>query len=334
MDFFNTLGQGINNVVGFFQPGKPTQDLPKGMVSPIPKSQIVPHQAPSAYQQAVNNVQNTAGAIGNGIHAIASFPGEIGGALSNFEHSLTQGFNRPQPQVQAQAPQRPITPTPTSAPGEEQFVADLVRKNGGNPAEYHQLYRQAINSPGWSGRYYGQPAPTATATPTPTPSPYQQAQTQFNVNSVPNTPLPTGINQALNYVSQFVPGGQDPRTYYPALADPQFMAGIMAADKQKPGLGNVLLMQAFHESTLGRNGNNAFGVLPGGEGSGRSAAFQSLADSLKYQLGPNVLGGGGNPNMNIMNEPGPLTARRLAQLYQSYNPEGAYIKQILAALQQ
>ncbi len=161
-------------------------------------------------------------------------------------------------------------------------------------------------------------APTPTSTPTPTP--------------IPNFQIPAGTDQAMKYIQANTPSGVDPTSYYPALADKNFMDKLAQADKQKPGIANALLMTAFHESTLGRNGNNIFGVLPGGETSGRNASFNSPADALDYQLGPNVLGGGANKNMAVMTEPGPLTSDRLQQLYQSYNPEGAYINPVIQAL--
>lgn len=148
----------------------------------------------------------------------------------------------------------------------------------------------------------------------------------------PNQPVPSGTGSAMKYIASQTPGGQDPTKYYKAFQDPNFLPKIAAADSIKPGLSNLLLLQAFHESTLGNASNNIFGNLPGGEGSGKTAAFASPSDAIDYQLGPNVLGGGANKNMDIVNDKNPLTLGRVQQLYQSYNPEGSYIDSMLQTL--
>ncbi len=152
-------------------------------------------------------------------------------------------------------------------------------------------------------------------------------------DSAPNDaqPVPTGIGLAMNYLKRQA-GGQNPTQYYKAFQDPDFLAKIQAADQKKPGVGNLLLMQAFNESTLGNKGANIFGVLPGGEESGQQAPALSPSDAVDYQTGSNVLGGGANKNMNIMGDKNPLTIGRIKQLYQSYNPEGAYLPSMLQAL--
>jgi hypothetical protein len=149
----------------------------------------------------------------------------------------------------------------------------------------------------------------------------------------PTQEVPGGTDLAMNFLKQKA-GGKDPIKYYKALQDPDFMNQIQTLDKQKPGMGNLLLMQGFYESTLGNsgNGNNVFGALPGGEESGQQAQFNSPSEALQYQVGKNVLGGGGNPNMNVMSDNKPLTLGRIQQLYQSYNPEGAYIQPLIQTL--
>ena len=142
--------------------------------------------------------------------------------------------------------------------------------------------------------------------------------------------IPSGTSQAMNYFQQKTPPGQETNQAFPVLGDQDFMAKIAEADKLRPGLGNLLLMQAFFESTLGRNTPNVFGVKPGGE----SRGFESPSAALDYQLGPQVLGGGANPNMNILNSQEPLTEQDIINLYQSYDPPGAYLQDMLAALQQ
>jgi hypothetical protein len=255
--------------------------------------------------------------------------GRQGGLIQAIQQFAAQ----PKPVTQAPIPapmtvQQKVTPTPY--PGEEAFVRDMVAKTHGTPEEYQKLYVQAVTSPNWTGKYYGGAQPQQ-ATPTPTPaSALQQA-----VLAAKDAPLPTGVDKALAYIKSLTPKSvQNLADYYPALRDPGFMQSILQADQQKPGIGNVLLLQAFHESTLGRanNGNNIFGALPGGEGNA-GAQFATPEDAFQYQVGPHMLGGGANPNMDVMDESGPLTSQRLVQLYKSYNPEGAYIQQILNALQ-
>lgn len=105
---------------------------------------------------------------------------------------------------------------------------------------------------------------------------------------------------------------------------------VVKAEKQRPGLGALLGLQAFFESTGGRSGNNLFGTKPGGNVS----QFASLEDAIDYQLSENVLGGGANPNMNVLNEEhkgAPLTVQRVRRLYDSYDPPGAYLDALLDA---
>lgn len=281
----------------------------------MPGLTVLGHGQPSAQPGGFQND------LANVFHSVSG----LGQGAQDVVHQFASFFNRPESQPQQQGQQ----PTPTQMPGQAAWVQMMQKQNPAqNAAYYNNLYRQAATAPG--GHYYNPnptsaPQPSPTGVPTRGPAPMQ----------VTNTPLPKGLSQSMNYLSTIVPRGTTPQDYFPALKDPTFMAGVQAADQAKPGLGNVLLLQALHESSLGRaqNGNNLFGALPGGEGSGRAASFPNYAAALQYQLGPNVLGGGGNKNMNIMNEPGPLTASRLQQLYQSYNPEGSYINNMLQVLQ-
>ena len=165
-------------------------------------------------------------------------------------------------------------------------------------------------------------APSATPTVTPTPSPEPTAA--------------PGIENVMAYLQSQMPqsNGQTPQEYYPALGNEDFMQGINEADKLRQGLASLLLLQSFNESTLGRANNqgNYFGTLPGGEGSGRASSFSSPSDALNYQLGPEVLGGGANPNMNILGENTPLTPSRVTSLYDSYNPNSPYLEELLKVL--
>lgn len=167
------------------------------------------------------------------------------------------------------------------------------------------------------------------ATPVATKAPLT-----FSKGSQPtfNKTIPTGTDQAMKVLQSKIPDGSAPQDYFPALADKEFMSKISEADKIRPGLGNLLLLQAFHESTLGRadNGNNLFGNIVGG----RPAKFPTYKDALDYQLGPNVLGGGANSNMHVTSDNTPLDTNRVRTLYKSYDPPGAYIDDLTKELTQ
>lgn len=135
--------------------------------------------------------------------------------------------------------------------------------------------------------------------------------------------IPSGTDSAFNYIRQNTfPQDTALEDYYPVLRDQNFMTDLKSQDQKRPGASNLLLMQAFLESTLGKNSSGLFGAKPGG----KTAHFASPSGALDYQVGPNMLGGGANPNMNIFNEGdnSPLTFDRLQRLYQSYDPPGAY----------
>ena len=160
-----------------------------------------------------------------------------------------------------------------------------------------------------------QPTPTPTPQPTPTPTP-----------SVPS--IPSGTNLALDYIRSKTPPGVTENQAFPVLGNQQFMTQVGESDKLKQGLSNLLLLQAFFESTMGRTTPNIFGVKPGGE----SKYFESPTAALEYQLGPNVLGGGANPNMNILQNDQPLTIEDITKLYSAYNPESYYLDNLLSIL--
>lgn len=180
-----------------------------------------------------------------------------------------------------------------------------------------------------------QNAPPATNQPS-TPPP---GATQNGIPIQPQNgpiPQPTAVPQGQNamaYIASQMPpsiqGSATPQDYYPALQSDQFMQQIGQADQQRQGLADLLLLQAFFESGLGRanNGNNVFGVMPpGGQG------FQSPEQAAAYQLSPAVLGGGANPNMNILSSNAPLTPQDVTQLYKSYDPASAYLQQLLSVM--
>jgi hypothetical protein len=200
-------------------------------------------------------------------------------------------------------PQEPVQQPQTLLPGEHEWVA-MQRQQGSHLSEpeLHALYHKGTSAPG--GHLYQPPT-----TPAPT--------------------VPPGTDLAMQVIQSEMPKGSRVEEYYPAFQDPGFMAKIQAADKIKPGLANLLLLQAFHESTLGRGGNAIFGAKPGGE----AANFTSPSAAVDYQLGPSMLGGGGNPkNMDLVHDQSPLTADRVRQLYSSYDPQGAYLPMLLQEL--
>jgi hypothetical protein len=201
------------------------------------------------------------------------------------------------------APQEPVQQPQTLLPGEHQWVAQQ-RQQGSHfsEPELHALYQRATTAPG--GHYYQPP---------------QQ----------PQPTIPPGTDLAMQVIQSQMPKGSRVEEYYPAFQDPGFMAKVQAADKIKPGLANLLLLQAFHESTLGRGGDAIFGAKPGGE----AANFTSPSAAVDYQLGPSMLGGGGNPhNMDLVHDKTPLTPDRIKQLYTSYDPAGAYLPMLLQEL--
>lgn len=159
------------------------------------------------------------------------------------------------------------------------------------------------------------PTPTPLPSPTPTPMPGQ---------------IPSGTNLALDYYRDKTPNGQTLEQAFPILGDVAFMQQVSEADQLRSGLANLLLLQAFFESTGGRNTSNLFGVKPGGEA---GQAFPDYASALEYQLGPNVYGGGANPNMNILSSQMPLTVNDVTNLYSSYDPEGAYLDTLISILE-
>ncbi len=216
-----------------------------------------------------------------------------------------------------------------------QLIAPIPQQDVLNTPQKIQHYNQtqAIMNMPWTRPDNSQASPNIISQALNVLNPFRtpQAAAQTIPSAQDAQTLPTGINLAMNYLRKQA-GGQDPMQYYKALQDPNFLPKIQAAESQKPGMGNVLLMQGFHESTLGNNGTNTFGALPGGEGSGQQASFATPSDALDYQLSKNMLSGGANKNMDIMDDKNPLTFGRLRQLYKSYNPEGAYIQDLINTL--
>ena len=165
-------------------------------------------------------------------------------------------------------------------------------------------------------------SPVPDEIPQPTPTPTQQP--------IPEPTVAPGSDTAVNYMASQMPpsSSQTPQQYYPVLGDQGFMNAVSEADKIRQGLTGLLILQALFESTGGRSSSNIFGTLPQGE----NAQFETPTDALNYQLGPSVLGGGANSNMNILNENTPLTEEAIRTLYSSYNPNSSYFEQLLKVL--
>ncbi|MCR4279273.1 MAG: hypothetical protein NUV78_00870 [Candidatus Zambryskibacteria bacterium] len=162
----------------------------------------------------------------------------------------------------------------------------------------------------------------------------QRPQTQYD-----SPVLPSGTGKALGYYQSKIPNGMAMNSAFPITADTNFMGRVGESDKLRPGLANLLLMQAFFEATGGRNPTtnkpnyNLYGAKPGGN---RVAQFGDYGSALDYQLSDKVLGGGARPdNMNILREDKrgkPLTEKEVRKLYESYNPNSPYIDDLLKAL--
>ncbi len=162
----------------------------------------------------------------------------------------------------------------------------------------------------------------------PTPTPTSTIRVTQPWHEVPNA-TPTPGAQGWGYVKSHIPNGQTMQQAFPALANPQFVEGVNNADKIRKGLTDLLLLQGYFESNLGRTTPNVFGVKPQGQS---RTDFSSPTAALQYQLGSHVLGGGANPNMNVLGGQGPIGKNDIVNLYKSYNPESDYLKQLLAAL--
>lgn len=154
------------------------------------------------------------------------------------------------------------------------------------------------------------------------PQPQTQAQTQ---PQVPN------LDQRKNNIREFYksqlgpqdPNRQDIDNYYPILQNYDYLQ-----EKEnrynRPGLSELLALQSFYESTGGRTGN-PFGAKP----NGNNANFPNIKSAIDYQTSPNVLGGGVNNNLNILNKSGVITPEEIEKLYTSYDPPGAYVDNIV-----
>ena len=123
------------------------------------------------------------------------------------------------------------------------------------------------------------------------------------------------------------PGRADLNAYYPILANEPLLRQ-REQELQRPGLADLLALISFYESTGGRASPNIFGVQPGGE-QGLGAYFGSIPESVDYQLGPNVLGGGVGGSLNLLGRQGEVTPEEVAGIYPSYDPHGAYIDKLL-----
>lgn len=230
--------------------------------------------------------------------------------------------------------------------------------NFNNPSKSDYVYQGKINPNRTVIRtVFAQPnnnvtpirlSPTATPSPTiklsPTTAPIAVKNKKIPLRSkttptdIPNL-QPAEAAALLARVQELyrsrVPQGQrqEPlENYYPIA--PYLQQIIETGEGLRPGAGVLAALQAFYESTGGRGGGNFWGILPGGEAdpsSGQRVTSMPIEEQLNYLYGPSVLGGGANPNMNIINEgdASPLNVSRIRRLYDSYNPSGDYLSNIL-----
>lgn len=155
-------------------------------------------------------------------------------------------------------------------------------------------------------------------------------QAQAPLSGTEGYPSPEDIAQRVrDFYASKAPKGVNIDEYYPV--GPELDEIVARGEQARPGAGALLALQSFFESTGGRNTPNLFGVKPKGQ-SGKGK-FNSTDEAVDYQMGKDVLAGGANPNMNILNEgtTEPLTAERIRQLYSSYDPPGAYLDSMLDA---
>lgn len=117
--------------------------------------------------------------------------------------------------------------------------------------------------------------------------------------------------------------------YFPVMGELDYIHN--KTYREREGMAELLALQALFESTGGRssNYNNLFGAKPGGEGN-EGAKFEKLSDSVDYQLGEHVLGGGATENMNILADKKALDEEAIRRLYASYNPQGAYLETLIS----
>lgn len=166
--------------------------------------------------------------------------------------------------------------------------------------------------------------------------PQQQPQEQTIQPRIPYEDYKKKVSDyyynVLNNQSPWLAENSDLTDYFPILDDEILKYLYEATMKQRPGVEYLLPIQAMHESTGGRAtrgvNNNLFGTLQQGEGSA-PIPYESFTQSIDSQLGPNVLGGGANPNMNILNTQEPLTEEEIIRLYESYNPKSSYLKDLI-----
>lgn len=124
----------------------------------------------------------------------------------------------------------------------------------------------------------------------------------------------------------------NPSQFFPMLDEPVMKHMYDKTMEQRKGTEYLLPYQAFRESTGGKatvdTNKNLFGTLKQGEGSD-PIPYNSFQESIDAQLGPTVLGGGANPNMNILDTQEPLTEEDIRTLYKSYNPDQGYLEDLI-----
>lgn len=172
--------------------------------------------------------------------------------------------------------------------------------------------------------------PSPKPTPKVAPKPMQQRPVPQPQRVIPTQPVKR--YEIEDFYRDNLPPSQrnDPNykleDYYPVA---KYFPKMREVEKKydREGLAALLALQAFFETTGGRNAhqNNMFGTKPFGVPNG----FRDLGESIDYQVSQNVLGGGAVPAMNILNKKGALTPEEIETLYVAYDPPGAYKENIL-----
>ena len=155
------------------------------------------------------------------------------------------------------------------------------------------------------------PIPDASPTPTPEIFPDRKALEE-GIEHVYKKNMPPSMRETTPV-----------QEYYPVAKHfPEFME----KEDIRPGAGVLGALQALYESTGGRATSNVFGAKPKGKAGQK---FGSIPEAIDYQYGPDVLGGGVDNKLNILQGKGPITPDEISKLYESYNPEMAYLQGLL-----
>lgn len=199
------------------------------------------------------------------------------------------------------------------------------------PEEYKQAQRQKLMSLLSRARNplgnIGQALQRGGGSSTPTPAPQIEGAASQGAKPEPaQAQEPSSKDRLIEVIGNYAPRSQreNLEEYYPAFG---IIPSMYEAEETygRPGLGSLLGLMAFNESTFGRGTPNIFGVKPGS----KSKKFASPEEALKYQLSESVLAGGETPAMNLLAGEGEITEEDIRNLYTSYDPPGAYLDNLI-----